>query len=103
MLNFEGNSISIDYYDDTYQNASLNSSFWHEFTFNNPVSVTFGESYSFSVDSRIFDLGINFAYSDGEFYIVTPNNFAGGVDLMFLVSYTVDPNSPVTLSWINLN
>ena len=103
MLNFEGNSISIDYYDDTYQNASLNSSFWHEFTFNNPVSVTFGESYSFSVDSRIFDLGINFAYSDGEFYIGTPNNFAEGVDLMFLVSYTVDPNSPVTLSWINLN
>ena len=103
MLNFEGNSISIEHHDDTYQNASLNSSFWHEFTFNNPVSVIFGQSYSFYVDSRIFDLGVNFAYSDGEFYIMTPNNFAEGVDLMFLVSYTVDPNSPVTLSWINLN
>ena len=103
MLNFEGNSINIDYYDDTYQNASLNSSFWHEFTFNNPVSVTFGQIYSFSVDSQIFDLGVNYAYSDGEFYIMSPNTFAEGVDLMFLVSYTVDPNSPVTLSWINLN
>ena len=103
MLNFEGNSINIDYYDDTYQNASLNSSFWHEFTFNNPVSVTFGQIYSFSVDSQIFDLGVNYAYSDGEFYIMSPNTFAEGVDLMFLVSYTVDPDSPVTLSWINLN
>ena len=103
MLDFEGNSVSIDYSDDTYQNASLNSSFWHEFTFNNPVSVIFGQSYSFYVNSKIFDLGINFAYSDGEFYIMSPNNFAEGVDLMFLVSYTVDPNSPVTLSWINLN
>ena len=103
MLNFEGNIINIDYSDDTYQNASLNSSFWHEFTFNNPVSVTFGQIYSFSVDSQIFDLGVNYAYSDGEFYIMSPNTFAEGVDLMFLVSYTVDPNSPVTLSWINLN
>ena len=103
MLDFEGNFITIDYYDDTYQNASLNSSFWHEFTFNNPVSVTFGQSYSFHVDSSIFDLGVNYAYSDGEFYIMSPNSFAGGVDLMFLVSYTVDPNSPITLSWINLN
>ena len=103
MLDFEGNFINIDYYDDTYQNASLNSSFWHEFTFNNPVSVTFGQSYSFYVDSNIFDLGVNFAYSDGEFNIMSPNSFAGGVDLMFLVSYTVDPNSPITLSWINLN
>ena len=103
MLNFEGNIINIDYSDDTYQNASLNSSFWHEFTFNNPVSVTFGQIYSFSVDSQIFDLGVNYAYSDGEFYIMSPNTFAEGVDLMFLVSYTVDPDSPVTLSWINLN
>ena len=103
MLVFGGNSVNIDRGDDTYQNASLNSSFWHEFTFNNPVSVTFGQSYSFYVDSRIFDLGVNFAYSDGEFDIFIPNNFAEGVDLMFLVSYTVDPNSPVTLSWINLN
>ena len=102
-LSFEGNEVNIDFHDDTYQNASLNSSFWHEFTFNNPVSVTFGQSYSFYVESIIFDLGLNYAYSDGEFDIFSPNNFAEGVDLMFLVTYTVDPNSPVTLSWINLN
>ena len=102
-LNFNGDFVNVDRSDDTYQNASVNSSFWHEFTLNNPVSVNFGESYSFYVNSEIFDLGVNFDYSDGEFNIDTPNNFAGGVDLMFLVSYTVDPDSPVTLSWINLN
>ena len=32
----------------------------------------------------------------------SPNYFAEGLDLLFLVTYTVDPNSPVTLSWLYL-
>ena len=102
-LSFEGNFVSILEWDNTYQNASSSSPFWYEFTFSNPVSVTFGQTYSFNVNSRIFDLGVNFAYSNGEFIIETPNAIAGGVDLMFMLNYSVDPNTPVTLSWIDLN
>ncbi|WP_445757869.1 hypothetical protein, partial [Polaribacter sp.] len=102
-LDFGGNFVYIDVGDNTYQNASSSSPFWYEFTFSNPVSVTFGQTYSFNVNSRIFDLGVNFAYSNGEFIFYTPNAFAGGVDLMFMLNYSVDPNTPVTLSWIDLN
>jgi len=102
-LSFGGNYVNIDMMDNTYQNASSSSPFWYEFTFSNPVSVTFGQAYSFNVNSTIFDLGVNFAYSNGEFIINTPNDFAEGVDLMFMLNYSVDPNTPVTLSWIDLN
>ena len=86
-----------------YENASENTPFWYEFTFDIPINVTFGQQYSFDVSSDIFELGVNFAYSNGQFDIVSPNDFADGVDLMFLMTYTVDTNTPATFSWIDLN
>ena len=102
-LIFNGNQSLINSGDPTYQNASENTPFWYEFTFDTPIDVTFGQTYFFDIESGIFDLGVNFAYSNGEFDISSPNDFATGVDLMFLMSYTVDPNTPATFSWIDLN
>ena len=102
-MSFYGNLSFIYEFDPTYQNASENTPFWYEFTLDTPIDVTFGQTYFFDIDSEIFDLGVNFAYSNGEFDIFSPNDFANGVDLMFLVSYTVDPNTPATFSWIDLN
>ncbi len=102
-LNFNGNVSQIYENEPSYINASENTPFWHEFTFDNPINVTFGQSCSFDVRSTIFELGVNFAYSNGQFDIFSPNDFANGVDLMFLMTYTVDPNTPATFSWIDLN
>jgi hypothetical protein len=102
-LHFGGNISQIYEYENVYRDASENTPFWYEFTFATPINVTYGQSYSFNVDSGIFDLGVNFAYSNGEFNINTPNDFASGIDLMFTMNYTVDPNTPATLTWIDLN
>ena len=102
-LIFDGNTSQVYEFDSAYLNASENTPFWYEFTFATPVNVTFGQLYSFEVQSDIFELGVNFAYSNGEFNFFSPNDFANGVDLMFLMSYTVDPNTPATFSWIDLN
>ena len=102
-LSFNGNSSFIIEFEPTYQNAIENTPFWYEFTFDTPIDVTFGQPYFFDINSRLFELGVNFAYSNGEFDIFSPNDFATGVDLMFLMTYTLDPNTPATFSWIDLN
>ena len=104
---FEGREATKDFH--YWDNQTINSPAWHEFTFNTPVTVNSGQNYTFKLwgpgtcDGRVV-FATNFSYSQGSVSASncggTPVGFDNGKDLAFLITFA---DNTTQLGWLSIN